>query len=85
MKVHTALGPGLLESVYETCLVLELRKRGIRTASQRPLPVNYDGERMDLGFRVDILVENTEVAEIKAVDAINPVHMAQVIAYLLCG
>ena len=82
MKVHTALGPGLLESVYEACLVHELRKRGIRTASQLPLPVNYDGERIDLGFRIDILVENTVVVEIKAVEAINPVHMAQVITYL---
>jgi GxxExxY protein len=82
MKVHTALGPGLLESVYEACLVHELRKRGIRTASQLPLPVNYDGERIDLGFRIDILVENTVLVEIKAVDAINPIHLAQVITYL---
>jgi GxxExxY protein len=82
MKVHTALGPGLLESVYQTCLVHELRKRGFRTATQLPLPVNYDGERMDLGFRIDILVENTVVIEIKAVDAIHPVHLAQVITYL---
>jgi len=82
MKVHTALGPGLLESVYQACLVHELRKRGFRTAMQLPLPVNYDGERIDPGFRIDILVENTVVVEIKAVDAINPVHMAQVITYL---
>jgi GxxExxY protein len=59
MKVHTALGPGLLESVYAACLVHELRKRGFQAARQLPLPVNYDGERMDLGFRIDILVENT--------------------------
>jgi GxxExxY protein len=57
IRVHMALGPGLLESVYEACRVHELRKRGIRTASQLPLPVNYDGERIDLGFRIDILVE----------------------------
>jgi GxxExxY protein len=82
MKVHTALGPGLLESVYEACLVHELRKRGIRTASQLPLPVNYDGERIDLGFRIDILVENTVLVEVRAVDAINPIHIAQVITYL---
>ena len=82
MKVHTALGPGLLESVYDACLAHELRKRGFRTASQLPLPVNYDGERIDLGFRIDLLVENTVVVEIKAVEAINPVHMAQVITYL---
>jgi GxxExxY protein len=82
MKVHTALGPGLLESVYQACLVHELRKRGFRTATQLPLPVNYDGERMDLGFRIDILVENPVAIEIKAVDAIHPVHLAQVITYL---
>ena len=82
MKVHTALGPGLLESVYTTCLVHELRKRGFQTATQLPLPVNYDGERMDLGFRIDLLVENTVVVEIKAVDAVHPVHLAQVITYL---
>lgn len=77
MKVHSALGPGLLENVYEVCLAHELNKRGFHTASQLPLPVNYDGEKIDLGFRVDILVENTLVIEIKAVDAITPVHQAQ--------
>jgi GxxExxY protein len=82
MKVHSALGPGLLENVYEVCLAHELNKRGFRTASQLPLPVNYDGEKIDLGFRVDILVENTVVIEIKAVDAIPPVHQAQLITFL---
>ena len=82
MKVHSALGPGLLENVYEVCLAHELNKRGLRTASQLPLPVNYDGEKIDLGFRVDILVENTVVVEIKAVDAITPVHQAQLITFL---
>lgn len=82
MKVHSALGPGLLESVYEVCLAHELNKRGFRTVSQLPLPVNYDGEKIDLGFRVDILVENTVVIEIKAVDAITPVHQAQLITFL---
>jgi GxxExxY protein len=82
MQVHTALGPGLLESVYQACLVHELRKRGFRAATQLPLPVNYDGERIDLGFRIDILVQNTVIVEIKAVDAIHPVHLAQVITYL---
>jgi GxxExxY protein len=72
----------MLESVYQACLVHELRKRSFRTATQLPLPVNYDGERIDLGFRIDILVENTVIVEIKAVDAIHPVHLAQVITYL---
>jgi GxxExxY protein len=82
MKVHTALGPGFLESVYEACLVHEWRKRGLRTAAHLPLPVNYDGERIDLGFRLDILVENTLVVEIKAVDATMPVHQAPLITFL---
>src|ERR1700680_619258 len=82
MKVHSALGPGLLENVYEVCLVHELNKRGFHTASQLPLPVNYDRQKIDLGFRVDILVENTVVIEIKAVDAITPVHQAQLITFL---
>ena len=86
MKVHAALGPGLPESVYEARLVHELRKCGFRTAAQLPLPVNYDGGRIDLGFRVDILVENTVVVEIKAVDAITAVLLAQLITFLkLCG
>jgi len=68
MKVHSALGPGLLESVYLACLVHELNQRGFRTAVQLPLPVIYDEVRLDLGFRLDILVENLVVVEIKAVD-----------------
>ena len=82
MKVHTALGPGLLESVYLACLVHELNQRGFRTAVQLPLPVIYDGVRLDLGFRLDILVENFVVVEIKAVDAVSPVHQAPLLTYL---
>lgn len=82
MKVHSALGPGLLDSVYEACLAYELNQRGFRTASQLPLPVIYRGVRIDLGFRLDILVENLIVVEIKAVDAITPVHQAQLLTYL---
>ncbi len=82
MKVHSALGPGLLESVYVACLVYELNQRGFRTAVQLPLPVVYRGVRIDLGFRLDILVENLVVVEIKAVDAITPVHQAQLLTYL---
>lgn len=82
MKVHTALGPGLLESVYLACLVHELNQRGFHTAVQLPLPVVYDAVRLDLGFRLDILVENFVVVEIKAVDAISPVHQAQLLTYL---
>ncbi|MGC1649378.1 MAG: GxxExxY protein [Candidatus Sulfotelmatobacter sp.] len=82
MKVHSELGPGLLESVYLACLVHEPHQRGFRTAVQVPLPVIYDGVRLDLGFRLDILVEDCIVVEIKAVDAISPVHQAQLLTYL---
>ncbi len=82
MKVHSALGPGLLENVYEACLAHELNRRGFRTATQMPVPVRYDGQTIDLGFRVDILAEGTVVVEIKAVDAITPVHQAQLITFL---
>jgi GxxExxY protein len=82
MKVHSALGAGLLDTVYEACLAYELNQRGFRTASQLPLPVIYRGVRIDLGFRLDILVENLIVVEIKAVDAITPVHQAQLLTYL---
>jgi GxxExxY protein len=75
MKVHSSLGPGLLESVYVACLVHELNQRGYRTAVQVPLPVIYDG-------RLDILVEGCVVVEIKSVDAISPVHQAQLLTYL---
>ena len=85
MKVHSALGPGLLESVYLACLVHELNQRGFRTAVQLPLPVIYDSVRLDLGFRLDILVETLVVVEIKAVEAITPVHQAQLLTYLKLG
>jgi GxxExxY protein len=82
MKVHSSLGPGLLESVYLACLVHELNQRGFHTMVQLPLPVIYEGVRLDLGFRLDILVENFVVVEIKAVDAISPIHQAQLLTYL---
>jgi GxxExxY protein len=82
MKVHSGLGPGLLESVYLACLVHELDQRGFRTAVQLPLPVIYDSVRLDLGFRIDLLVETFVVVEIKAVEAITPVHQAQLLTYL---
>ena len=82
MKVHTLLGPGLLESAYNACLVHELRKRGIRVESQVGLPVVYDGEKIDLGYRIDLIVANCVIVEIKCVDAINPVHHAQLLSYM---
>jgi len=80
--VHTALGPGLLESVYEVCLAHELRKRGLTVRQQVVLPVHYDGVRMDAGLRLDLLVNDTVIVEIKAVENLLPVHKAQALTYL---
>ncbi len=82
IRVHTELGPGLLESAYEACLTYELRKRGLRVQSQVELPVTYDGYRVDLGYRLDLLVEESVVVELKSVEAINAVHEAQILSYL---
>ena len=82
MKVHTALGPGLLESAYEACLLHELRKRGLKTDSQLELPVVYDGIHLDVGYRIDLLVEDTVIVELKAVTEIQPIHEAQLLSYL---
>jgi GxxExxY protein len=82
MKVHTALGPGLLESAYEACLLHELRKQGITAAYQVVLPVVYDGETIDIGYRIDLLVEDLVVVELKCVESINPLHEAQLLSYI---
>ncbi len=81
-KVHSVLGPGLLESVYEVCHAHEIEKRGLLVQRQVPLPVQYDGVRLDAGFRLDLVVERCLVVEVKAVDLIHPVHHAQVLTYL---
>lgn len=82
MKVHSALGPGLLESAYEACLLHELRKRGVRIANQVILPVIYDGVAIELGYRMDLLVEDLVVVELKCIDKIHPVHEAQLLSYM---
>ena len=82
LKVHSLLGPGLLESAYQACLAHELRKRSLYVATQVGLPVVYEGEKLDLGYRIDLLVENLVIVEIKCVDAIHPVHEAQLLSYL---
>jgi GxxExxY protein len=82
MKVHSALGPGLLESAYETCLIRELRKRGLRVESQVPIAVRYDGETLDVGYRADLLIEGTVLVELKSVERMLPIHKAQVLSYL---
>ncbi|MCX6617115.1 MAG: GxxExxY protein [Acidobacteria bacterium] len=80
--VHSRLGPGLLESVYEACLMHELTKRGLRVERQVPVPIDYDGIRLDGGLRLDLLVESCLVVELKAVEELLPVHKAQVLTYL---
>jgi GxxExxY protein len=85
MKVHTALGPGLLESAYEVCLLHELRKRGRKVLSQVALPVVYDGVRIDVGYRIDLLVEDVVIVELKAIEKLLPIHDAQLLSYLKLG
>ena len=82
LKVHSTLGPGLLENAYEVCLAYELRKSGFGVKTQVELPVMYDGHKMDLGYRIDVLVEDLVVVEIKALQDIAPVHKAQLLSYL---
>lgn len=81
-KVHSTLGPGLLESAYEVCLAHELRKRGLRVETQLAVPVVYDGIQVDLGYRIDLLVEDSVVVELKAIETVLPVHKAQLLSYL---
>lgn len=82
MKVHSLLGPGLLESAYQACLAHELRKRGLKVGCQVGLPVVYDGEKIELGYRMDLVVENLVIVEVKCVEAIHPVHQAQLLSYM---
>jgi GxxExxY protein len=82
MKVHTALGPGLLESAYEACLMYEIQKRGIRVRHQVELPVVYETVKVDAGFRIDLLVGEEIVVELKSVDKLLTVHEAQLLTYL---
>ncbi len=81
-QVHTALGPGLLESVYETACAYELRKHGFAVATQVALPVRYDDHELESGLRIDMLVEKCVILELKAVEAMNPVFEAQLMTYL---
>ena len=82
IKVHTAVGPGLLESAYESCLCAELCRRDLRVQRQVGLPVVYEGERLDLGYRLDLLVEDEVIVEIKAVSVLAGIHRAQMLSYL---
>jgi GxxExxY protein len=82
IAVHKALGPGLLESAYEACLLYELRKRGLQVEAQVALPVVYESVHLEIGYRIDLLVENAVVVELKACEAIAPVHRVQLLSYL---
>ena len=82
LRVHRELGPGLLESTYEACLYYELTQAGLTVESQKALPVVYNEVKLDCGYRIDLFVENKVVVEIKSVDALNDIHLAQILTYL---
>lgn len=82
IKVHKNLGPGLLEHAYQECLFYELKKAGLKVEKEKPLPLIYEEVKLDCGYRLDLLVENKVIVEIKSVEALNDVHLAQVLTYL---
>lgn len=82
IEVHKALGPGLLESTYEVCLIHELSKRGLRVEKQVAVPVIYDSIKLDAGYRIDLLVGDAVIVELKSVDRLRPIHEAQLLSYL---
>lgn len=81
-KVHSTLGPGLLESTYEECLYYELTRNGLNSVKQMPMPLIYDNIKMDVGYRIDLMVEGKVIIEIKSIDCVNPIHIAQLLTYL---
>jgi GxxExxY protein len=82
IKIHKVLGPGLLESAYEECLFYELKKNGLSVEKQKALPLIYEDVKLEVGYRIDLLVEKKLVIEIKSVEALNDLHLAQVLTYL---
>ena len=82
IKVHKNLGPGLLESAYEECLYYELTKAGLNVEKQRPMPLIYEEVKLDCGYRVDLIVEKKVIIEVKSVEVLNDVHLAQILTYL---
>ena len=82
IEVHRVLGPGLLESVYRDCLMAELRAKSLRVEHERPVPIFYKGQRVATNLRLDLLINDTVLVETKAVEALHPIHVAQVITYL---
>ncbi|MGZ3900121.1 MAG: GxxExxY protein, partial [Bacteroidia bacterium] len=82
LKVHQNLGPGLLESAYEECLFYELKKTGLKVEKQKALPLVYEDIKLEIGYRIDLLIEDKFIIEVKSVEALNDVHLAQVLTYL---
>jgi GxxExxY protein len=82
LQVHKSLGPGLLESAYEHCLAHDLGRRGFKVERQLALPIVYEGERLDAGYRLDLVVDRSVIVEVKSLDALAPIHDAQVLTYL---
>jgi len=82
LKIHKALGPGLLENAYEECLYYELKKSGLLIEKQKELPLIYETVQLDVGYRVDLMIENKFIVEVKAVEELNDIHMAQILTYL---
>ncbi len=82
LKVHKALGPGLLESAYEECLFYELKRTNLKVEKQKTLPLVYEEVKLDIGYRLDLIVENKVIIELKSVEKLNDIHMAQVLTYL---
>ena len=82
LKVHKALGPGLLESAYEECLFYELKKSNLKVEKQKALPLIYEEVKLDVGYRIDLMIEDKFIIEVKSVETLNDVHLAQVLTYL---
>jgi len=85
IRVHRTFGPGLLESAYQTCLEYELKKSGLKVEKEKPMPIIYEEIKLDHGYRIDLLVENKIVVELKTVERFTDVHLAQVLTYLKLG
>lgn len=82
IEVHRAIGPGLLESAYQTCLAQELRLRNIAFDAEKPIPIIYKGAKLDCGYRLDFLIEGKVIVEIKSIETLLPIHEAQILTYL---
>lgn len=85
IEVHKALGPGLLESAYQECLFYKLQQAGLKAEKEKPMPLVFEGVKLDCGYRIDILVEDSVVFELKSVEALNDIHLAQTLTYMKLG